>query len=418
MSSVHLLALVHGMWGNPGHLAELSRVILDTYPAPVDDMELQVLVAETNRDDSTYDGIDWGAERVAQEIFKKVEELEGIGKQVKRLSITGYSLGGLIGRYLVGILFQRGFFEKVEPVNFNTFATPHLGLPRYPSLLSRVFSQLGPKLLSRTGEQFYCVDRWSPKGRPLLDIMADPDHIFYQGLLSFKHIRIYANAVNDLTVPYITAAIELEDPFLDYEKNKMTIQFDPKYEPLMTSYAPPSSPPVEPAVLSREWMMQWRPRKIMLPPILQREFPLNMLIYLCIPLLVPVALAAVAINLSLASRSSRARLRLLEQDESHGERLVHVLAKLEGKSENDAVLMLKEDSTDVVAPTDISLSVLTPLQRKIALSLNRLPLKKESVFITGVINSHAVIVCRDVRRYEIHRRGEGVIKHWAASFVL
>lgn len=131
-----------------------------------------------------------------------------------------------------------------------------------------------------------------------------------------------------------------------------------------------------------------------------------------------MAIAAVAINLSLASRSSRARLRLLEQDESHGERLVNVLAKLEGKSENDAVLMLKEDSTDVVAPTDISLSVLTPLQRKIALSLNRLPLKKELVFITGVINSHAVIVCRDVRRYEIHRRGEGVLKHWAGSFVL
>ncbi len=70
MSSVHLLALVHGMWGNPGHLAELRRVILDTYPAPVDDMELQVLVAETNRDDSTYDGIDWGAERVAQEVCR------------------------------------------------------------------------------------------------------------------------------------------------------------------------------------------------------------------------------------------------------------------------------------------------------------------------------------------------------------
>lgn len=131
-----------------------------------------------------------------------------------------------------------------------------------------------------------------------------------------------------------------------------------------------------------------------------------------------MAITAVAINLSLASRSSRARLRLLEQDESQRERLVHVLAKLEDNSENDAVLLLKEDSTDVVSPKDISLSVLTPLQRKIAVSLNKLPIKKELVFITGVINSHAVIVCRDVRRYEVHRRGEGVLKHWAASFVL
>lgn len=70
MSSVHLLALVHGMWGNPAHLAEMRRIIMDTYSAPVDGMELQVLVAETNRDDSTYDGIDWGAERVSQEVCR------------------------------------------------------------------------------------------------------------------------------------------------------------------------------------------------------------------------------------------------------------------------------------------------------------------------------------------------------------
>ena len=70
MASVHLLALVHGMWGNPSHLAEMRRVITETYSAPVDDVELQVLAAETNRDDSTYDGIDWGAERVAQEVCR------------------------------------------------------------------------------------------------------------------------------------------------------------------------------------------------------------------------------------------------------------------------------------------------------------------------------------------------------------
>lgn len=58
------------MWGNPSHLDEMRRIIMDAYSAPVDDMELQVLVAETNRDDSTYDGIDWGGERVAQEVCR------------------------------------------------------------------------------------------------------------------------------------------------------------------------------------------------------------------------------------------------------------------------------------------------------------------------------------------------------------
>lgn len=66
---VHLLVLVHGMWGNPGHLAEMARIIRETKEeVGPDGTKLHVLLAETNREDSTYDGIDWGAERVAEEV--------------------------------------------------------------------------------------------------------------------------------------------------------------------------------------------------------------------------------------------------------------------------------------------------------------------------------------------------------------
>jgi len=77
------------------------------------------------------------------------------------------------------VLYHAGFFEKITPVNFNTIATPHVGLPRYSSLLSSLASALGSKLLSRTGEQFYCADKWSPKGRPLLVVLADPSEIYH-----------------------------------------------------------------------------------------------------------------------------------------------------------------------------------------------------------------------------------------------
>lgn len=67
--SVHLLVLVHGMWGSPQHLAELARIARETYSEPsADGTSLQVMLAETNREDSTYDGMDWGGERVAQEV--------------------------------------------------------------------------------------------------------------------------------------------------------------------------------------------------------------------------------------------------------------------------------------------------------------------------------------------------------------
>jgi hypothetical protein len=39
---------VHGMWGNPGHLAELCRIVKETYPDP----NFHVLLAETNKEDS------------------------------------------------------------------------------------------------------------------------------------------------------------------------------------------------------------------------------------------------------------------------------------------------------------------------------------------------------------------------------
>ena len=130
---------------------------------------------------------------VLLQVFEEIEKLEDEGKRVTRFSVTGYSLGGLLGRYLVGyafslpclhyltlpyplnsILHQRKFFATVTPVNFNTVATPHVGLLLYPSLLSKLGTVFGPRLLGRTGKQLYTVDKWSKTGRPLLAVMADP----------------------------------------------------------------------------------------------------------------------------------------------------------------------------------------------------------------------------------------------------
>lgn len=71
------------------------------------------------------------------------------------------------------ILFQRGVFKNIKPINFATFATPHIGLLRTSSTWSALLATLGPKLLSRTGEQFYTVDQWGASGRSLLETMAD-----------------------------------------------------------------------------------------------------------------------------------------------------------------------------------------------------------------------------------------------------
>ncbi|KAJ7252775.1 DUF676-domain-containing protein [Mycena haematopus] len=429
----HLLVLVHGMWGNPAHLAELNRIIQET----IGDPALHVLLAETNKDESTYDGIDWGGERVAEEIVAEVDKLRQQGRTVTRFSITGYSLGGLLARYVCGILRQRGFFENVTPVNFNTIATPHLGLPRYPSFFSSLASVLGPKLLSRTGEQFYCVDHWSAKGRPLLEVMADPDRIFYQALAAFEVIRIYANSTNDRTVPYVTAAIEVDDPFATRATNGLEIQMDEHYDRIIKSYSvPPVPPPVspKPTVLSPSWFKSFKPTRPFLPPFLQFRFPINIAMYVLLPVLIPVFVSLALVRLSLAARSSRARIRLLENDASNTQKLAHILAQLEKQVENAVVDLIDDDAHagEPVADSESALldkgrhsskprqelPILTPTQRHIAAWLNRLPLKKERAYFPNVRNSHAVIICRDVKNFEMHRQGESVVRHWADSFIL
>ncbi|KAL1691192.1 putative serine esterase-domain-containing protein [Schizophyllum commune] len=376
----------------------------------MDGTRLEVLLANTNSEEHTYDGIDWGGERVAQEIAKRVEDLEAKGYHVTKFSITGYSLGGLISRYVIGILHQQGFFEKINPVNFNTVATPHLGLLRYDSFWSSLSHSLGPRLLSRTGEQFYFVDKWSAKGRPLLEVMADPERVFYQALQTFKHIRIYGNAINDLTVPYLTACIELEDPFADYENTGLTVEYDDKYSPLIRSWDLPAEPPI---------------------------------FYVSFPVIVPLFFSLVLMRLTMSAHKSRRRIKLLEADPSKissGETLMQVVARLE-KDVEDAVADMMENpeegsdgggpeaSDDTLAQANgrrqsvhasqpKSVARIAPLQRKMAANLNALPIQKERAFIENVRNSHAVIISRDVKNFEWHRRGEGVIRHWADSFEL
>ena len=77
---------------------------------------LQILVAKRNSGSFTYDGIELGGERVCQEIEEEIEKLTRAGQDIKRFSLVGYSLGGLVARYAVGLLDSKGFFEKIKPV--------------------------------------------------------------------------------------------------------------------------------------------------------------------------------------------------------------------------------------------------------------------------------------------------------------
>lgn len=130
------------------------------------------------------------------------------------------------------------------------------------------------------------------------------------------------------------------------------------------------------------------------------------------------------IRISISSYHSRSRIRLLESEgASATQRLVHVFGQLERGVEDIVVDMVDDPATSVPSlngnQTAKMTPRITPAQRRMVAALNTLPqLKKERAFITDVINSHGTIIARDIKNFEFHKIGEGVLRHWADAFIL
>lgn len=130
-----------------------------------------------------------------------------------KISFVGYSMGGCINRYIVGRLWSHGYFDKITPVNFVTFASPHLGAAKPPtSVYNRAFTLIASHYAQRSGRQLMLDDQYHG-GRPLLEVMTDDAGPFVKGLQAFQRRSVYANVYYDRTVPYKTAHIALHSAY-------------------------------------------------------------------------------------------------------------------------------------------------------------------------------------------------------------
>lgn len=100
------------LWGNPDHLKYVSTSLRERFPED----QVEILVVKRNAGSLTYDGVDTGGERVASEVEHRLEELAEDGHDIKKISVIGYSQGGLVSRFAIGLLYSRGVFEKIQPV--------------------------------------------------------------------------------------------------------------------------------------------------------------------------------------------------------------------------------------------------------------------------------------------------------------
>jgi hypothetical protein len=116
----------------------------------------------------------------------------------------------------------------------------------------------------------------------------------------------------------------------------------------------------------------------------------------------------------------------MENDESYSLRLVHVVAQLEKEME-DMIVDIVEDAGSVPISTTATVMpqmssadkrpILLDSQKAIVKALNSLPnLKKHISFFDNVMNSHAIIICRNPQRFESHERGRSILKHWVDNF--
>jgi triacylglycerol esterase/lipase EstA (alpha/beta hydrolase family) len=99
------------LWGNPEHLKQVSDSLRQRFPED----QVEILVAKRNAGSFTYDGVDTGGERVASEVEQKLGDLKNDGHDIKKISVIGYSLGGLVARFAIGLLYSRGVFERIQP---------------------------------------------------------------------------------------------------------------------------------------------------------------------------------------------------------------------------------------------------------------------------------------------------------------
>lgn len=202
----------------------------------------------------TYDGIDVNGKRIANEIIAETEKLTNNGTRVRKFSILGYSLGGLISRYAIGVLYYEGYFEKALPVNFTTFCTPHVGaIKPYRSFLAKMFNGFLSYFLAHSGAQMFLKDKQLVKSEyggnndlnlPLLVWMAEPSSTFYVALSKFQHRMVYANAIGDKRAGFFTAAIATMDPFssmVDRKVSAYDFEYVEGYEPTVIDFTKPIS---------------------------------------------------------------------------------------------------------------------------------------------------------------------------------
>eukprot|EP00268_Persea_americana_P064650 TRINITY_DN8538_c0_g1_i4.p1 TRINITY_DN8538_c0_g1~~TRINITY_DN8538_c0_g1_i4.p1 ORF type:complete len:418 (+),score=81.11 TRINITY_DN8538_c0_g1_i4:301-1554(+) len=230
----HLVVFIHGIIGSPSDWRFAAKQFVKRFPEDV-----LVHCSKCNSSTLTFDGVDVMGERLAQEVISVIKHRP----ELQKISFVGHSLGGLIARYTIGRLYgqnitretfeengecrsvepgaqcleekSKGKIAGLEPMNFITFATPHLGSIGHKQIpilcgfyaLEKMASRTS-WIVGRTGKHLFLKDH--DEGNPplLLQMINDcGDLKFMSALQCFRRRVVYSNARFDHIVGWKTSSI-------------------------------------------------------------------------------------------------------------------------------------------------------------------------------------------------------------------
>ncbi|AET39139.1 putative hydrolase Ecym_4058 [Eremothecium cymbalariae DBVPG len=228
----HLLVLVHGLWGSHTHMGTLKQLLAETFAEDDEFNEDEILfyLPRENGYLKTLHGVDYMGYQVIIELCEFVKNYGE--RRIGKISFIGYSMGGLVSRYVIGKIFTecKELFGHMEPVFYMSFATPHLGLefytsqdPNSKSLVMDVFLMflrfIGMHALGRSGRQMFLAYEQDDT------LVKLTEGEFIKQLGRFKYRIAFANVKNDRTVAFYTSFISDYDPFIE-TNNKLLYKFD------------------------------------------------------------------------------------------------------------------------------------------------------------------------------------------------
>ncbi|KAI3471011.1 hypothetical protein Pfo_027674 [Paulownia fortunei] len=225
-SADHLVVMVHGILGSASDWKFGAEQFVKRLPDKV-----FIHCSERNMSKLTLDGVDVMGERLAEEVLEVIKRKPGL----RKISFIAHSVGGLVARYAIGKLYRppnrgsgeelsanacnegpKGTIADLQPINFITVATPHLGSrgnKQVPFLfgltaLERAASRVIHWIFRRTGQHLFLTD--GDEGKPpLLRRMVEDngEYPFMSALRSFQRRVAYSNVDYDHIVGWRTSSI-------------------------------------------------------------------------------------------------------------------------------------------------------------------------------------------------------------------